>query len=61
MAWGKVVGFPEDGRQQNQREASVAINVVPGPTLQEAQGDPWSHKADYKSHIKGCRGSLSLQ
>ena len=33
--WCRVVGFPEDGRQQNERGAPVSINVVTAPTLQE--------------------------
>ena len=33
-----VVGFPADGRQHEQREALVAVNVVTAPTPQEAQG-----------------------
>ena len=37
MAGVRVVGFPEDGRQQHEREASVAVNVVTAPTIQETQ------------------------
>ena len=28
MAGGRAVGFPEDGRQQHEIEASVAANVI---------------------------------
>ena len=38
MAGVRVVGFPEDGRQQEKREIPVAVNVVTAPTLQETKG-----------------------